>query len=274
MDFDYVTDVVVVGSGSAALTTALAAKESGLEAIVLESTELVGGSSAMSGGGAWIPNNPLMHEAGVPDSYEDARKYLDRVVGDVGPASSPERRDAFLRRGPEMVTWLRGLGFRFMYGRGYSDYYPELPGGTPIGRGVEGQTFDLRALGPWADRIRIASPLPLHTPEAAKFALSMRTVDGFLTAAKVIGLRTVGNRLLGRRPVASGGTLIGQLLRLLIERSVTVWLRSPMIELITDSDGVVGVVVDHDGRTVRVGARRGVMLAAGGFARNIEMREQ
>ena len=105
--FDDVVDVVIVGSGSAAMTAALAVKEAGKEPLVLESTELYGGSSAMSGGGLWIPNNPVMREAGVDDSYEKARTYMDTVIGDVGPASSPERRDAFLRHGPEMVAFLR-----------------------------------------------------------------------------------------------------------------------------------------------------------------------
>ena len=98
--------VVVVGSGSAGFLAAIAAREAGLEPIILESTDKIGGSSAMSGGGAWIPNNHLMLAAGTHDSYEDARKYMDLTIGDVGPASSPERRDTFLREGPRMVKWL------------------------------------------------------------------------------------------------------------------------------------------------------------------------
>ena len=75
----------------------------------------------MSGGGLWIPNNPLMLKAGVHDSYENAKMYMDTVIGDVGPASSPERRAAFLREGPRMVEWLDSLGFRFYYAPGYAD---------------------------------------------------------------------------------------------------------------------------------------------------------
>lgn len=274
MAFDLETDVVVVGSGSAALTAALAARDEGLEVMVLESTDLVGGSSAMSGGGAWIPDNPIMREHGVPDSIEEARRYLDTVIGDVGPASSPERREAFLRQGPEMVRWLELLGFRWAYGYGYPDYYPELPGGRPEGRCVEGDTFDIKKLGDWRTSVRLFSPIPMHTTEASKFAVSTRTIEGFLTAANVIGVRTVGNLLLGRRPVAGGGSLIAQLLHLLLQRDTEVWIESPMTDLVTEGDAVTGVVVHRYGKDVRIGARRGVMLAAGGFSHNAQMRQE
>jgi succinate dehydrogenase/fumarate reductase flavoprotein subunit len=141
--------VVVVGSGSAGFTAALAAKEAGLDPIIVESTGLVGGSSAMSGGGLWIPNNPPMLKAGVHDSYEEAKLYMDTVIGDVGPASSPQRREAFLREGPRMVEWLTSLGFRWSYTPGYADYYPEKSGGSAQGRCLEPDFFDLKKLGHW-----------------------------------------------------------------------------------------------------------------------------
>lgn len=269
-----VTDVVVVGSGSAALTAALAARESGCEVVVLESTDLVGGSSAMSGGGLWVPDNPLMREAGVPDSLAAARAYLDDVVGDAGPASSPERRDAFLAEGPRMVAWLRDLGFRFVYGRGMPDYHADRPGASAVGREVAGARWNSRPLGPWANRIRGVFPLPVHTAEVRQMAVSLRTVRGFLTAANVVGIQVVASRLVGRRPFGAGNSLVGQLLHLLLRRGVPVWLESPMTELWTGPDGgVVGVVARRRGATVLLRARRGVVLAAGGFARNEAMRQ-
>lgn len=274
MEFDYTADVVVVGSGSAALTAALAAKESGQETIVLESTDLVGGSSAMSGGGLWVPNNPLMREAGVPDSYQDARTYLDEVIGDVGPASSPERRHAFLTQGPEMVGFLRGLGMELIYARGYPDYYPERPGGNAAGRAIEGERWNIKKLGPWASKVRGLIPLAGHTYEFAAINLSFRTLKGFLTAANVIGVQTIGGRLIGKKLVGLGNSLIGQLLHLVLERSIPVWLDSPLVELVTEGDAVVGAVVDRNGTRTRVGARRGVILAAGGFAHNDAMRQK
>ncbi|MEA4907884.1 MAG: FAD-binding protein [Anaerolineaceae bacterium] len=265
--------VVVVGSGSAALTAALAAKEAGMEPLVLESTALVGGSSAMSGGGLWIPNNSLMRAAGVPDSYADAQKYMDLTIGDVGPASSPQRREAFLQEGPRMVDWLTGLGFRFSYTPGYADYYPELPGGSVKGRSVEPDFFDLKKLGPWNDKLNIVMPIPFHTLDAAQISLSFRSFSAFLHTANVIGIRTIGSTLIGKKLAGLGGALIGQLLYLAIQRSIPVWVDSPMVELIYENEAVTGVVVEKDGTRQALPARA-VILAAGGFAHNNEMRQK
>lgn len=265
--------VVVVGSGSAALTAALAAREAGLEPLVLESTRLLGGSSAMSGGGMWLPNNPLMVQAGVPDTPADARLYMDTVIGDVGPASSPERRAAFLREGPRLVEWLTGLGFNFSYTPGYADYYPELPGGSVLGRSVEADFFDLNRLGPWKDRLNILMPIPLHTLDAAKVSLAFRTLPAFAHTANIIGVRALGSAILGKKLAGLGGALIGQLLHLALQRSIEVWAESPMVELMESNGAVTGVIVERAGQRQAIPARA-VILAAGGFARNDAMRQK
>ncbi|MEJ2737403.1 MAG: FAD-binding protein [Anaerolineae bacterium] len=265
--------VIVVGSGSAGFTAALAAKEEGLEPMILESTSLLGGSSAMSGGGLWIPNNPLMLKAGVHDSYESAKLYMDTVIGDVGPASSPERRKAFLREGPRMVEWLTSLGFRWSYTPGYADYYPEQPGGSEKGRCMEPDFFDLKMLGPWQDKLNIVMPIPLHTLDAAKLSLSFRLFSAFLHTAKVIGIRTIGSALTGKKLAGLGGALIGQLLYLATQRSIPIWVDSPMVELIQENDAVAGVIVEKEGEKTAIHARA-VILTAGGFAHNNEMRQK
>lgn len=221
--------VIVVGSGSAGFTAALAAKEAGLDPIIIESTGKLGGSSAMSGGGAWIPNNPLMRRAGVFDSYEEARKYMDLTIGDVGPASSPERREAYLREGPQMVEWLQSLGMRLHYGKGYADYYPELPGGSPLGRLVEPEPFDLKKLGQWKDKLNISISIPVYTLDGVKIALSMRSLSTFLHTAYVIGIRTMGSMLLGKKLAGIGGALIGQLTFLALQRNIPIWLNTPLV---------------------------------------------
>ncbi len=265
--------VVVVGSGSAALTAALAAKEAGLDPIVLESTKLVGGSSAMSGGGLWIPNNPLMLKAGVHDSYQDAKLYMDTTIGDVGPASSPERREAFLREGPRMIEWLTEIGYRFSYTPGYADYYPELPGGSVKGRSVEPDFFDLKKLGEWKDKLNIIMPIPFHTLDAAQLSLSFRNFSSFLHTANVIGIRTVGSALIGKKLAGLGGALIGQLLYLALQRSIPIWVNTPMVELIVENGAVKGVVCEKEGKRTEIFAKA-VILAAGGFPRNLEMRQK
>ena len=97
--WDSTVDVVIVGSGGGGMVAALAAADAGASALVLEKQERIGGSTAMSGGIVWVPNNPVMRAAGVPDSYDDAMVHFEVVVGDVGPASSFERRHAFLTAG-------------------------------------------------------------------------------------------------------------------------------------------------------------------------------
>ncbi len=270
---DHSKRVVIVGSGSAGITAALAAKDAGLEPLIVESREVVGGSSAMSGGGLWIPNNPLMLEAGVHDSPEDAKKYMDITIGDVGPASTPERREAYLREGPRMVEWLTNLGFRFSYTPGYSDYYPELPGGSVEGRSLESDFFDLKKLGDWKDKLNIIMPIPLHTLDAAKVSLAFRTFSAFLHTAYVIGIRTIGSLLIGKKLAGLGGALAGQLFYLALQRDIEVWTNSPLVELMTEDGAVTGVVVEKDGVRTEVPAKA-VILAAGGFPHNDEMRQK
>ncbi|MEN3048622.1 MAG: FAD-binding protein, partial [Candidatus Caldarchaeales archaeon] len=171
-DFDHRTDVLIVGSGAGALVGALVIREAGFEPLVVEKTDRIGGSSAMSGGGLWVPNNPVSREAGLDDSFEKAWRYLEAVVPDAGPAASPERRRAFLEHGPKMVEFLRRLGFHWHAAIGYPDYYPEKPGGSVTGRAIEGAIFDGRLLGPWLQRLRTypgMPPIPVHTNEVSAF---------------------------------------------------------------------------------------------------------
>jgi len=265
--------VVVVGSGSAAFAAALAAKEAGLEPLIIESTAKLGGSSAMSGGGAWIPNNPLMLRAGTHDSYADARKYMDLTIGDVGPVSSPERRETYLREGPKMVEWLENLGFRYHYGKGYSDYYPELPGGSVTGRLLEPEPFDLKKLGTWKNKINISLPIPVYTLDGVQIALAFRSFSAFLNTANVIGIRTLGSMIIGKKLAGIGGALIGQLTYLALQRSIPIWTNCPMVGLIHENGTVQGVIVEKDGTRAEIRAKA-VILAAGGFARNNEMRQK
>jgi 3-oxosteroid 1-dehydrogenase len=273
--FEQLADVLVVGSGAAAMVTALAAKERGLNPIIIESTGMLGGNSAISGGGVWIPNNHVIKRAGQTDSYAEARTYLDLCVGDAGPASSPPRRHAYLTKGPELVKWLEDLGMRWVYAKGYSDYYPERPGGKATGRGIEGRKYNIKRLGKWADKLRFSlRAMPLYTREVSSMAVSFRTMKGFLTAARIIGLEATFPRLVGKQLVGLGNALMGPLLEMVLERGIAIWLRSPMTDLIVEHGRVVGVVVEREGRTLRVGATRAVMLASGGFEKNTAMRQQ
>ena len=105
-DWDKSVDLLIAGSGGGGMVAALAALDSGLEPLVVEKQALIGGATGMSGGMVWLPNNPLMRAEGVPDSHEDGLAYFDDVVGDIGAASSPARREVFLTAGYEMINFL------------------------------------------------------------------------------------------------------------------------------------------------------------------------
>ena len=275
MTFDETFDVVVVGSGAAGFVGALAAKEAGLQPVLLESTALAGGNSAISGGGLWVPNNHVARREGQTDSAEESLTYLDACIGDVGPASSPERRKAFVTEGPAMVKWLEDLGMEWVFAEGYSDYYPERPGGKPRGRGIEAKKYDIKRIGDWADRLRFSvRAMPLYTKEVNKMAVSFRTLEGFLTAARVVGLESTFPRLVGKQLVGLGNALMGRLLEMLLDRGVEPRLEAPVKELLVEGGRVVGVAIEEGGQRKTLGARRGVLLASGGFEKNASMRKQ
>jgi 3-oxosteroid 1-dehydrogenase len=276
-EWDYTTDLLVVGSGAGAVA-ALRAHALGKSALVVEKTELWGGSTAMSGGVLWMPNNPLMQREGVPDSLDSGLDYLDSLVGDVGPASSPERRLTYLTEGNEMIYFLEAEGVEFVRCPGMSDYYAGMRGyrnGSMAGRSIEPKIFDRRKLGPeWRKQVRpgFSPVLNIYTGEGAKMQ-TLRSTGGKRTAARV-AVRTALGKARGQKLVTNGEALAARILHALLRRQVPVWLSSPVVELIADGDRVVGAVVDREGVRIRVRARDGVLVAVGGFARNLQMREK
>ncbi len=259
------------------MVAALATAAQGASALVLEKQALVGGSTAMSGGIVWVPNNPVMQAIGVPDSYEDALAHFEAVVGDVGPASSFERRHAFLTAGPEMISFLQGCGVRFTYCRGYSDYYSNAKGGHDLGRGIEPVPFDGRVLGGWLEKLQpgLAKSLGLAvmTNEARSLSNYNRSLGAFAVSARVV-IRTYTARLRRQALLTNGASLIGQMLRIALERGIPIWPEAPVEELIVEDGRVVGVRTVREGSPFLVRARQGVLLASGGFAHNAEMRQQ
>ncbi|MFC7406844.1 FAD-dependent oxidoreductase [Georgenia alba] len=271
--FDETYDVVVVGSGAAGLTAALGAVDEGLSVLVLESTDRWGGSSAMSGGGLWLPNSPVMRREGVHDTREEALDYLERTVGDEGRATSRERKEAFVDGIEDYVTTTERYGLRFVRSADYPDYYPELPGGK-IGRAVEVRPFDTNLLGGLAGSQRAVMPMPAMTDDVWQLQRAWSTADGFVRGARVV-LRTLGGIVTGKRLKGLGGALTGALGHaLMVREGVPLWLDTPARRLVTDGDRVVGVEVLKGGRTIAVRARRGVMLASGGFEHNQEWRRR
>jgi 3-oxosteroid 1-dehydrogenase len=253
------------------------AASEGASALVIEKQALVGGSTCMSGGVLWIPDNPVMQSLGVADSLDDAMAHFEAVVGDVGPASSPARRRAFLTAGPELVGFLERRGLAFSYCAGYSDYYSSDKGGHPLGRAIEPLPFDGRVLGEWLEKLQpgLAQSLGLAvmTNEARSLSHYNRSLRAFAVAGRVV-TRTYAAKLRHQALLTNGAALVGQLLRIALSQHVPVWTEAPIEDLVVEEGRVVGVQVRRGDRSVLVGARRGVLIAAGGFAHNPEMRRQ
>ncbi|SQD96755.1 3-oxosteroid 1-dehydrogenase [Parafrankia sp. Ea1.12] len=277
--YDHAVDVVVVGSGGG-LCGAVAAAASGLDTLVIEKQPMIGGSTAMSGGVLWLPDNPLMQADGVPDSLEDALAYFDSVVGDVGPASSHQRRVAYVTEGSNMVRFLQNLGMRFERCEGYSDYYAGVAGirgGSARGRSLEPAVTDGQQLGPWFDKLMpgmtIALGIVVMTREASGLQMVKRRPKAMRTAARV-GVRTAIGRLRRQTRLANGGALIAQTLTAALAAGASIWTNTGLVDLITEDGRVVGVVADRDGHTIRIRARHAVLLSSGGFGCNPEMRKR
>lgn len=273
--WDRTVDVLVVGTGGAGLATAMSAGDAGLSVLLIESTDRWGGSTSMSGGGMWLPANPLMARDGAGDSREEALTYLEETVGDAGPATSRERKEAFVDSSPEFVRLAERLGVRFARATDYPDYEPELPGGK-VGRAIEVQPFDRKRIGPWWDSARAAIsgvPLPAKTDDFWLLGRAWSSPSGFVRGARFVG-RAVAGAATGKALVGMGGAMTASFLEVVLAQGGELWLSSPLTELVVEDDRVVGAVVERDGVATRVEARRGVMLAAGGFAHRTEWRKE
>jgi 3-oxosteroid 1-dehydrogenase len=272
-NWDETADFVIVGSGGGSMCAALACVDMGLRPLILEKEPLVGGSTAMSGGILWIPGNALMAEAGVADSPELGLKYLQGLVPEQ-PGSTLARKQAYVNTGPKMVDWLRAKGIPFVYCRGWPDYYDEQPGGQPQGRSLGMALFDVRKLGKWKDKLRRNFVrLPVQGVEGHKMMLAARTLTGMLTSVKV-GARILKTKLLGTEYAGSGAAIQGWMLFTALKAGIDIRTDCPTIDLVTEDGRVTGVIAKQNGKTVRIGANRGVLINAGGFARNAEMRKQ
>ena len=277
--YDETYDFVIVGSGGGSMCAALVAKQQGLSALIVEKQPLVGGSTGFSGGVWWVPNNPVMKRAGVDDSAERARQYLDAAVTYNGPGTTPARRDAFLSTGPKMVEFLERAGMKFVYADGWSDYYDDLPGGEPRGRSLLAELFDTRELGEWEPRLSRYKgfSLPVPTDQFTDLMLVKRTLKGKKRAA-ALAWRLLKGKLTGARLAGAGAAIQGRMLQIALREQLPIWTEAPVTELIVEGANgrgrVAGVVVHRGGKTLRVGARRGVLMNVGGFSRNQAMRER
>ncbi|HEX6360998.1 3-oxosteroid 1-dehydrogenase [Actinophytocola sp.] len=265
-------DVVVVGAGAAGMTAGLTAARRGLSTVVIEKAATFGGSAARSGAGIWIPNNEVILRAGVPDTPQKAATYLAAVVGPSIPAA---RQQAFLNNGPAMLSFVMAnspLRFRFM--QGYSDYYPELPGGLPNGRSIEPDQLDGNILGAELAKLNppyLATPagMVVFSADYKWLALSAVNVRGAAVAAECLARGTAA-ALRGEKPLTMGQSLAAGLRAGLMSANVPVLLNTPLQDLVIENGRVTGVRVPAG----VIKARRGVIIGSGGFEHNAAMRNQ
>lgn len=273
-------DLVVIGSGAGGLAAAVTARKQGLDVLVLEKESYYGGTTARSGGWLWIPCNPLAARAGVVDSPAKARTYLQHEAGNHFDA---ERVDAFLEQGPRMVEFFeRETAVEFVLGPAFSDYHPEAPGGMAGGRSICAAPFDGRELG---ERIKTLRPplkeitfVGMMIGSGAELVHFFNVTRSVRSAAYVAWLLArFGRDLLtnGRAMrLTNGNALAARLAKSAFDLGVTLWVSAPARELITDQHGAItGVVIERAGRRLAIEARRGVVLACGGFPQDIARRK-
>lgn len=275
--WDETYDVVVVGAGTG-LMAAITAADAGLRTIVVEKTDKLGGSTAMSGGGMWMPGNSVVREKGIADTRARAETYLDNVVGDSAPR---ERRMSFLEHAPAAVDLLRRkTPLTFSHMPEYADYFSDVEGGSAIGRSIEPAPFDLASLGSDAELVRKGAieapvPMPITSVDYKWMNLMARAPQRAVPKVVTRVAQGLGGKvLLKRNYVAGGAALAAGLVVGARQAGVELAVNTPVRELVVDGDRVVGVVVEREGREVRIAATRGVMLAAGGFDHDMAMRHE
>jgi succinate dehydrogenase/fumarate reductase flavoprotein subunit len=271
---DLVVDLLVVGSGTG-MAAALAAHERGLTVLIVEKSSYVGGSTARSGGALWLPASPILEDKRAGDTMQRAESYLQSVVAGTAPAA---RSAAYLRNVTATVRMLlRTTPIRLSWAKDYSDYHPEEPGGSAGGRTCECRPLNSAILGEYRTRLRPGVmeanvPMPTTTADYRWMNLMTRVPrKGIPTIAKRLA-QGVGGLLIGRRYVAGGQALAAGLFAGVVRAGIPIWTGTELQRLTADDERVTGAVVGYDGREVTVTARRGVVLAAGGFDHSMAMR--
>ena len=273
-------DVLVIGTGASGMATAVTAASQGLKVLVVEKGALYGGTTARSGGWLWVPGTHLATEQGIHEMPGAAKAYLK----DQGGTHYDEARvDAFLANGPKAIEFFTSkTSLQFDMPPVFPDYHAEAPGGTAGGRSMVTRPFDARQLG---DKVKtLAPPVPELTvfgmmlgsgKELWHFLRAFKSGESFLYVAKRFGLHFLDVLRHGRgMTLTNGNALAGRLAKAGMDLGIPVWLNSPAKKLIMQGDSIVGAVIEHEGQSVEVRVRRGVVLAAGGFPHDIERRKQ
>jgi succinate dehydrogenase/fumarate reductase flavoprotein subunit len=276
----YECDTLVVGTGCAGLSAAVTAGHRGLNVLIVEKESRFGGTTARSGGWLWIPGTSLAKAWGIVEAPDQARNYLRHEAGNSFDA---DRVDAFLGEGPEAVDFFTTkTAVRFDMPLTFPDYHAEAPGGAQGGRSMVTRPFDGRELG---EQIKdIGTPLPELTlfgvmlgsgKDILHFMRATRSPTSAVYVAKRLSKHFFDVMRYGRgMTLTNGNALVARLAKSAFDLNIPLWLNSPVRELIVEDGAVKGAIVARDGREVRVTAKRGVVLACGGFPHDVARRQK
>lgn len=276
-------DVAVIGSGNGGLAAALCLYEMGVKNVsVFEKSDKIGGTSSLSGGGVWIPNNKWAKESGAEDSYAEALEYV--------LATDPDREvpknmiETYLQEGPKMLSYLSDkTQMEYQNLEHYPDYFSELPGFKPGSRSIEPVPFDITQLENRGENLADAHPIlrmfgriPMTQTEAAVFNVQM---PGWrLLAAKMMAkyIFDIPQRIRSRhdRRSTCGKAGVARLLISLQERDIPVHTNTWVRDIVLKKGHVTGIVVEKDGDNTEIACNKGVIVASGGFERNQALREK
>ena len=281
-------DLIVLGTGAAGLSTALTASNEGLKVLLLEKTDRFGGTTCRSAGTCWIPGSRYVEEAGITNDLAKAETYLDALVGDKGPK---EMWMTYIQTGPRMIDYMEKLGIKWIPFPGFVDYYPELEGSGRGYRALEPEPFNGKTLGK-IDFSHLRGPLPefalfggslmVRRAEVTKLlhlfdGQDLRERAQAVGTALRLGIAWVWDLLWGwprGTRVVMGNALIGRLYREYKKRGGTMWLNAVTQRLTIEDGRVTGAVVEYQGIPRELKARKGVVLAAGGFPASPTRRNQ
>lgn len=280
-NWDREVDVLVVGSGAGGMLSALVAAEARADVLIVEKEKLWGGTSATSGAGIWIPGSDVARQVGFEDNLDDAFTYVRGLSADNVP---DENIRAFVDNAAPMLRWLMAHTPIEYMAFPYPDYHAENPGGSPTGfRTHMPLPLDGKTLGKDVETLRFSSPaanlfgyLNWHFDET--YILLYKQKGWFVHLLKSLARYwfDIPFRLKSRkdRRLTLGNALAGGLRMALNERKVPLWLNSPLTELVEEQGKVTGAVISQQGKPMRIRARKGVVLAAGGFDKNQAMRAE
>jgi succinate dehydrogenase/fumarate reductase flavoprotein subunit len=272
-------DLLIAGAGPAGMTAALVASLEGLDVLLCEKSDQVGGTGSTSAGTLWIPGNHQSSGAGFDDSAERAEEYLDALVGST---VNRDLRKAFLSTGPTAIDYLEeNTEVKFLPCGRHPDYRSNMKGAAVIGRAISPQPFDGRLLG--SDFFRVRPPIRefmvfggmmVGKADIAPLVGRFKSLSNFSHAAKLLGRYLLDRTRYPRGTrLVMGNALVARLFFSLKKRGVEILFNAPIADLVSENGRVLGAKIEVAGEELFVKARKGVVLATGGYAHNNKFRK-